>query len=108
MPKKKYELASSAPPQLEVITHPVLSSLSNKSTLSTTSRRIPHDGVSSRSHQVVQARQLDDEGVVVLSVEGSFVKVFSKEGSSQGETCLFLSRAGKEVSGGVKSQIDEK
>ena len=60
-------------------THPVLRRLSNECTLSSTGTAVSQNGMTSRSNEVIQPRELDDESVVVLLVEGSLVQVFSHE-----------------------------
>jgi mRNA degradation ribonuclease J1/J2 len=52
--------------------------------------------VTTSPDEIIQARQLDDKGVVVLLVEGTLVEVLAHEGTSERESRLFLQKQGRQ------------
>jgi hypothetical protein len=60
-------------------THPVLGRLANKGALVATRTGITLDGVSSGSNEIVQFRELDDEGIPVVLVERLLLQVILNE-----------------------------
>ena len=55
--------------------HPVLSGLTNKGTLRATSARVTSDRIATRVNNVKHARELDDERIIVLLVEGTCAQI---------------------------------
>ena len=55
--------------------HPVLSGLTNKGTLRATSARVTSDRIAARVNNIKHARELDDERVIVLLVEGTCAQI---------------------------------
>lgn len=49
-------------------THPVLGRLPDERILTSSSSRVSSDGVTSRSHKIVEFRELDDDGIVVVGM----------------------------------------
>ena len=55
--------------------HPVLGGLANKGTLRATSARVTSDRIAARVNNIKHARELDDERVIVLLVEGTCAQI---------------------------------
>ena len=55
--------------------HPVLGGLTNKGTLRATSARVTSDRIATRVNNIKHARELDDERVIVLLVEGTCAQI---------------------------------
>ena len=55
--------------------HPVLGGLANKGTLRATSARVTSDRIATRVNNVKHARELDDERIIVLLVEGTCAQI---------------------------------
>ena len=55
--------------------HPVLGGLANKGTLRATSARVTSDRIATRVNNIKHARELDDERVIVLLVEGTCAQI---------------------------------
>ena len=55
--------------------HPVLGGLTNKGTLRSTSTRVTSDRITTRVNNVKHTRELDDERVIILLVEGTCAQI---------------------------------
>lgn len=58
---------------------PVLCRLSNERVLRSSGTRVALDGVAARADKVVQLGELDDDGVIVVPVEGSLLEELEPE-----------------------------
>lgn len=59
--------------------NPVLCRLSNERVLRSSGPRVALDGVATRADEVVQLGELDDDGVIVVPVEGSLLEKLEAE-----------------------------
>jgi len=69
---------------------PILGSLPNESALIASSRGIALDGMTAGSDEVIEFGEFDDDFVIVVLVEGSFLEVSLDESGLQGPVCSFL------------------
>jgi len=71
-------------------THPVLGRLAHERALVAAGARVALDRVAARAHEVVQARQLDDDGVERLLVERPLLEEVAHELTLEREAGAFL------------------
>lgn len=64
--------------------------------------------MTSGSHQVVQSRELNNDGVVIFLVERSFLEVVSHEFTFQSEASAFLSTESQDVNSVSRGEEREK
>lgn len=70
--------------------HPIFCCLPNEGTLTPTGTRITFHGMSSRPHEIIQLRELDDQPIPVVFVERPSIKISVNESISQRLAGLFL------------------
>lgn len=74
----------------EVASHPILGRLSHKGALVSSGTRVTRHGCSTSSNEVVQPRELQDDLVVALLVEGPLLEEVAHENALQRESGAFL------------------
>lgn len=70
--------------------HPVLGRLSNERVLTSSSARVTLDRVAARSDEVVKLRELNDDRVVIVAVEGRLLEELLREDGLEVPSGLFL------------------
>jgi hypothetical protein len=69
---------------------PVLGCLPNEGALIASSRGISFDWMTAGSDEIIEFREFDNDSVVVILVEWSFLEVFLDESRLQGSVSSFL------------------
>lgn len=70
--------------------NPVLCRLPNESTLIASGRGVPLNWMSASSDEIIELRELDNDSVIVILIERSFLEVFLNESRLQGSVGPFL------------------
>ena len=69
---------------------PILGRLSNESTLTTSSRGIPFDWMTTSSDEIIKFREFNDEPIIVELIKRPFLEVFLNESGLQRPASSFL------------------
>lgn len=70
--------------------NPILGRLSNESALVASGRGVALDGMTASSDKIIELGKFDDDSIVVVLVERSFLEVLLDEGGLQASLGSFL------------------
>jgi hypothetical protein len=69
---------------------PILRCLPNESTLVTSGRGIALNGMTASPDEIMEPGEFNNDSIVVILIERSFLEVLLDEGGLQGSVCSFL------------------